>query len=87
MLTLTERTERNCFSQVSRSATGILGETFVPTLDAEGHHIMSGMASIRGSQEDCEWLGIGAVYGDCRRYVGRPCDLFGTGTYTAYFGP
>ncbi|CAM9763993.1 unnamed protein product, partial [Hapterophycus canaliculatus] len=42
---------------VSRDATGILGETFTPTFDADGHHIMFGMESIRGSQEDCELLG------------------------------
>ncbi|CAM9873433.1 unnamed protein product [Ectocarpus sp. 4 AP-2014] len=39
-------------NDVSRQATGILGQTFVPTLDAAGKEIMSGMESIRGQQED-----------------------------------
>ncbi|CAN0124110.1 unnamed protein product, partial [Ectocarpus sp. 8 AP-2014] len=33
-------------------ATGILGETQNPTLDANGHPIMQGMAAIRGAQND-----------------------------------
>eukprot|EP00752_Nemacystus_decipiens_P012916 g11431.t1 len=37
---------------VSREATGILGETVVPTLDDSGEPIMQGMGAIRGSQED-----------------------------------
>ncbi len=44
------------FSQVSRTATGILGETFVPKLDSSGNPIMSGMEAIRGTQDDCELL-------------------------------
>ena len=43
--------------QVSRDAKGILGETFVPTRDARGKPIMTGMAAIRGTQEDCEFCG------------------------------
>eukprot|EP00752_Nemacystus_decipiens_P015530 g13857.t1 len=39
-------------SAVSRKATGVLGETYVPTLDANGDPIMFGMESIRGVQED-----------------------------------
>ena len=42
--------------QVSRGAHGVLGETFVPTRDANGEPIMTGMEAIRGSQEDCELL-------------------------------
>lgn len=42
-------------NDVSRAARGILGETFVPTLDANGNQIMSGMEAIRGQQEDCEF--------------------------------
>lgn len=42
-------------NQVSHAATGILGETFVPTTDDNGERIMSGMESIRGKQEDCEF--------------------------------
>lgn len=38
----------------SSLATGILGETLVPTRDESGKPIMQGMDSIRGSQEDCE---------------------------------
>ncbi|CAM9423645.1 unnamed protein product [Ectocarpus fasciculatus] len=37
---------------VNWDATGILGETRVPTLDAAGHPIMQGMEAIRGSEED-----------------------------------
>ncbi|CAM9915773.1 unnamed protein product [Ectocarpus sp. 13 AM-2016] len=33
-------------------ATGILGETLVPTLDLDGNPIMQGMASIRGIEDD-----------------------------------
>lgn len=44
--------ERN---DVSTDATGVLGETLVPSIDEEGHEIMSGMESIRGSQEDCKY--------------------------------
>lgn len=36
------------------AARGILGETLVPALDANGKPIMQGMGSIRGLQEDCE---------------------------------
>ncbi|CAM9631382.1 unnamed protein product [Ectocarpus fasciculatus] len=39
-------------NQMSRDAKGILGETFVPTLDADGNPIMTGMEAIRGEQED-----------------------------------
>lgn len=42
--------------QVSVDATGILGETQVPTLDDSDNPIMQGMGAIRGLQEDCEWL-------------------------------
>ena len=35
-------------------ARGILGETLVPTRDANGKPIMHGIDSIRGSEEDCE---------------------------------
>lgn len=41
-------------NNVSRDARGILGETFVPTLDNSGHPIMHGIESISGTQEDCE---------------------------------
>lgn len=39
-------------ADVSQDAKGILGETFVPTRDADGAKIMHGMGSIRGEQED-----------------------------------
>ena len=39
---------------LSAGASGILGETQVPTVDADGRPIMQGMESIRGQQEDCE---------------------------------
>ncbi len=42
-------------NDISMDAKGILGETLVPTIDEDGNRIMSGMASIRGSQADCEW--------------------------------
>eukprot|EP00903_Cladosiphon_okamuranus_P021626 g19884.t1 len=38
---------------VSLEATGVLGETVVPTVDANGKYIMKGIDAIRGSQEDC----------------------------------
>eukprot|EP00903_Cladosiphon_okamuranus_P016330 g15060.t1 len=37
---------------VSLEATGVLGETVVPTVDANGKYIMKGMDAIRGSQQD-----------------------------------
>eukprot|EP00903_Cladosiphon_okamuranus_P020054 g18420.t1 len=37
---------------VSLEATGVLGETVVPTLDANGKYIMKGMDAIRGTQAD-----------------------------------
>lgn len=39
-------------SDMRQDAKGILGETSVPTRDADGAKIMHGMASIRGDQED-----------------------------------
>ena len=42
-------------SSFGRDSQGIIGETFVPTRDANGDKIMTGMESIRGKQEDCEW--------------------------------
>eukprot|EP00752_Nemacystus_decipiens_P001257 g1255.t1 len=38
--------------KLGKGSTGILGETFVPTLDANGKRIMHGMGAIRGTQED-----------------------------------
>ncbi|CAM9189371.1 unnamed protein product [Ectocarpus sp. 12 AP-2014] len=37
---------------VGVGAEGILGETLVPTRDANGEYIMNGMESIRGTQEE-----------------------------------
>ena len=42
-------------NDVSLGATGVLGETLVPTIDDRGMPIMQGMGAIRGSQDDCEW--------------------------------
>lgn len=39
---------------LSLDATGILGETLVPTVNNDGASIMQGMDAIRGTQEDCE---------------------------------
>ena len=39
------------------AATGILGETSVPTVDKDGEPIMEGMDSIRGTAEQCEKVG------------------------------
>ncbi len=39
---------------VSREATGVLGDNIVPKLDDAGNRIMHGMEAIRGEQEDCE---------------------------------
>ena len=41
-------------NDLSFDASGILGETLVPTVDDNGVRIMHGMNAIRGSQEDCE---------------------------------
>lgn len=43
-------------NDISRKASGILGETFVPTVDASGKAIMKGMEAIRGTQESCEYF-------------------------------
>lgn len=43
---------------VSRTAKGVLGETFVPTLNSNGAPIMHGMEAIRGTEADCEWSGL-----------------------------
>ena len=40
---------------VSDNAKGILGETKVPTRDAEGNAIMHGLRCIRGAPEDCKF--------------------------------
>ena len=42
-------------SEMSLDATGILGETLVPTVDDKGDPIMQGMDAIRGQHEDCEY--------------------------------
>ena len=42
-------------NEISRHATGIMGETIVPTVDANGKAIMNGMEAIRGTQESCEY--------------------------------
>ncbi|CAM9646462.1 unnamed protein product [Scytosiphon promiscuus] len=39
-------------TSLSSQAEGILGETIVPTLDANGDPIMHGMGAIRGTQAD-----------------------------------
>eukprot|EP00752_Nemacystus_decipiens_P016815 g15047.t1 len=39
-------------TEVNHNAKGVLGETFVPTRDADGKPIMTGMEAIRGTQED-----------------------------------
>jgi len=41
-------------NEVSLEASGVLGETLVPTRDDSGMPIMHGMGAIRGTQEDCE---------------------------------
>ena len=43
--------ERN---DLSKSSSGVLGETFNPTLDEWGKQIMWGIEAIRGSEDDCE---------------------------------
>lgn len=40
---------------ISQHATGILGETFIATVDDSGNAIMNGMEAIRGTQETCEY--------------------------------
>eukprot|EP00752_Nemacystus_decipiens_P003687 g3397.t1 len=41
---------------VSDEATGVLGETVVPTVDANGKYFMKGVDAIRGSQEDSVYV-------------------------------
>ena len=41
---------------MSLKATGILGETLVPTVDESGKPIMQGMEAIRGKHQDCELI-------------------------------
>ena len=43
-------------ADINLDATGILGETLVPTVDENGASIMQGMGAIRGMQEDCEYI-------------------------------
>ena len=42
--------------RLSYRAQGIIGETFVPTRDANGDMIMHGMEAIRGDEEDCKFV-------------------------------
>lgn len=51
------------YHDLTRNAKGVLGETLVPTTDDNGRRIMHGMESIRGQQEDCEYL---ELYDDAR---------------------
>eukprot|EP00752_Nemacystus_decipiens_P013294 g11775.t1 len=39
-------------TELKHDTKGVLGETFVPTRDADGKPIMTGMEAIRGTQED-----------------------------------
>lgn len=48
-------------TDVTHEATGVLGETFVPTRDAGGDVIMHGMGAIRGQHQDCELNGLVCV--------------------------
>ncbi|CAN0080080.1 unnamed protein product [Scytosiphon promiscuus] len=49
-------------NDVGLEATGVLGETLVPTVDDSGMPIMQGMGAIRGSQEDYRVEGPLGVY-------------------------
>lgn len=42
-------------NHINRHATGILGETMIPTVDARGNAITNGMDAIRGTDETCEY--------------------------------
>ena len=55
-------------TRLSWDATGILGETLLPTLDDGGKPIMLGLGSIRGSPEDCKWHadGLAHITGACK---------------------
>lgn len=55
-------------NNLSPTASGILGETFVPTRNAAGKPIMSGMEAIRGQQEDCELTGTRLVVRNSPKY-------------------
>lgn len=41
-------------NELITTSSGVLGETFVPTLDEWGQAIMWGKEAIRGSEDDCE---------------------------------
>ncbi|CAB1115047.1 unnamed protein product [Ectocarpus sp. CCAP 1310/34] len=70
---------------VGVGAQGVLGETLVPTRDADGEYVMHGMESIRGTQEECElahngivrrWMGSGNIEApQARRFV-EVSDLY-----------
>lgn len=60
---------------VSLEATGILGETVLPTVDANGKVIMQGIHAIRGEQEDCESHRIGDQLAEDARYPCKACEL------------
>lgn len=60
---------------VSLEATGVLGETVVPTVDASGEYIMKGLDAIRGSQEHCEWHRVGVVVWKARGILANRVEL------------
>lgn len=71
-----ENTRTHNIQQVSRYVKGVLGETFVPTRDANGEPIMKGTEAIRGEQEDCKCVRphtscllfcVGVYVHSCRR--------------------
>ena len=59
-------------NDISRDAQGILGETFVPTLDNDGNKIMHGMESIRGTEADCKLTECSFPRIDCSFCINWP---------------
>ena len=76
-------------SNMNLDATGILGETFVPTLNENDIPIMEGMAAIRGTQEDCEYGNTheACIYKAVNTSPPRDMDTLTMFTTTRLYGP
>ena len=59
--------------EMSLDSSGILGETLVPTVSANGTPIMQGMGAIRGEHEDCEYTN---QFRFAKITIGFPHDQF-----------
>ena len=74
-------------SSLSHDSQGIIGETFVPTRDANGDKIMTGMECIRGKQEDCKWPRAYHARDDrqCSRWFSRTSTGFTSSSFAFYW--